>query len=317
MIAHRLTLLAALVAIAFFSVRTAQALDEQSGASESEDEDEASEDEASEDEAPDDTAERKGEDDSASEAPSDPGETEAPAPEAAQPAPQPRWARLWLGIAGTLDFVPMPSGTDLCKLSPTAQPLNTEGVYCTNPDGSDFPSRASPAQNDALVPGSAGQLDGGFTDGNLRVLLSAEYAPIPSLLLGIRAGYAFNGYPGKAVDRGFPWIDKHLHAELRGTYIFGKEPMTRVGFAPIVFLSGGASQFAAYVTRFVTLTGSGDRPVNMWVVSGPWFVATGAGVRYLFSPRVAFNAAVRVNAVFGGPSVMLTTGPDLGVAYGF
>jgi hypothetical protein len=85
----------------------------------------------------------------------------------------------------------------------------------------------------------------------------------------------------------------------------------------MVFLAGGASEFAAHVTRFVTVEGRGDQPVNIWVVGGPWFLAAGAGIRYQFSARVAFNAALRLNTVFGGPSVLLTTGPDLGIAYGF
>jgi len=310
----RQTLIAAAMSFATLLAPTAHAQDEESDTAG----DSAEEDEASEDEASEDAAATDGRDDTEeSESESERAEKEPPPRDAPAPTPARGWARLWLGFAGTLDFVPMPSGTDLCKLSRTGAQLNNLGVYCTNPDGSDFPSRAGPAQNDALVSGAAGRLDGGFTDGNLRVLFSADYAPLPSLLLGIRAGYAFNGYPGSAVDNGFPWIDEHLHAELRVTYLFGNEPMTRVGFAPMVFLAGGASEFAAHVTRFVTLTGRGDQPVNIWVVAGPWFLAAGAGVRYQFSPRVAFNAALRLNTVFGGPSVLLTTGPDLGIAYGF
>jgi hypothetical protein len=309
MIPYRQMLIAAAMGFAMLLVRTAHADDDESA----DDDDEAPADSAEEG-ASDDTAEGNARDESEeSEPESEPPEKETPTSEEPPPAPARGWARLWLGIAGTLDFVPMPSGTDLCMLSNNGVPLNNVGVYCTNPDGSDFPPRSGPA----LVTGDAGRLDGGFTDGNLRILFSADYAPTPSLLIGIRAGYAFNGYPGGAVDQGFPEIDRHLHAELRVTYLFGKDPMTRVGFAPMVFLAGGASEFAAYVTRFVNLEGRGDQPVNIWVVRGPWFVTAGAGVRYQFSPRVAFNAALRLNAVFGEPSVLFTTGPDLGVAYGF
>ncbi len=308
----RQALFAAAIGFAALSqAPAASALDEESDSEESpaeesesaEDEDEASEPAKADPEA------------------NEPGESPAEARETHDepvPAPKaPRWARVWLGVAGSIDLVPMPSGSDLCKLSPSGAPANTVGVYCTNPDGSDFPSRASPAQSTALVDGAAGRLDGGFTDGNLRVLFAADYAPIPALLIGARIGYAFNGYSGNAVSNGNPWIHKNLHTELRLTYIFGSEPLTRVGFAPIAFLAGGASEFAAHVTRFVSLTGSGDQPVDMWIVRGPWFVAAGAGVRYQFSPRVAFTAALRVNTVFGEPSVLLTTGPDLGVSYGF
>jgi hypothetical protein len=279
---------------------------DESESAEDEDEDEAKEPSETEDEA---KEPGEGEDEAKESSESAVADLEerAPAP------PARRWARLWLGVAGNLDLVPMPSGRDLCALSPSGAPINTVSVYCTNPDGSDFPTRA---QNEALIPGSSGRLDGGFTDGNLRVLFAADYAPLPALLIGARVGYAFNGYTGSAADKGFPAIDKNLHAELRLTYVFGSEPLTRVGFAPIVFLAAGASEFAARVTRFVSIDGRGDQPVDIWVVQGPWFAAAGAGARYQFSPRVAFTAAVRANTVFGDP-LLLVVGPDLGVAYGF
>jgi hypothetical protein len=53
------------------------------------------------------------------------------------------------------------------------------------------------------------------------------------------------------------------------------------------------------------------------VVGGPWFAALGGGARYQFSPRIAFTAAMRVNAAFGVIGSLLTVGPELGVAYGF
>ena len=312
---YRQALFGAATCFALLSVQRAHALDEESESAddeEGESADEESEPASEESESGEAEAASGAGDDSGTEQSDDTADRERPV---APPARS--WARIWLGFTATLDLAPMPSGSDLCKLSPTGTLANTVGAYCTNPDGSDFPSRVDPAQNDALIDGASGKLDGGLTDGNLRVLFAADYAPISSLLMGIRLGYAFNGYTGNAVSRGNPWIDKNFHVELRATYIFGKDPLTEVGFAPMVFLSGGASEFAAHVTRFVSLTGRGDQPVNIWIVRGPWFAAVGAGARYQFSQRVAFNAALRLNTVFGEPSVFVSVGPDIGVSYGF
>jgi hypothetical protein len=300
-------------------VRSAYAQDEESETAGEEEQEESGESE------PDDESEAPEKQDQGEARESEPEEAptgDADNREGPPPAPPARpWRRFWLGLSGTLDVVPLPSGSDLCKLSENATPTNTLGVYCTNPDGSDFPSRTDRTQNDLLVPGSSGELEGGLASGNLRVLLAADYAPLPTLLFGVRLGYTFNGYPGKAAGRGFPWIDPNLAAELRATYVFGREPLTQVGFAPMVFVSGGASEFAASVTRAVVLNRPGQlpvqQPVDIWMVRGPWFAAAGAGARYQFSARVAFHAALRTNIVFGDPSVLLTVGPDIGVSYGF
>ena len=52
--------------------------------------------------------------------------------------------RVWIGMAGAIDFQSMPEGQDLCRLDPiTALPSNSANVYCTNSDGTDFPSRSN------------------------------------------------------------------------------------------------------------------------------------------------------------------------------
>ena len=317
---RRLALLTAVATCFTLSVvQSACAQDEESESAGEEEQAESAESEPDEETE---TAEKEDQTDARESEPEEEPSDDADRREAPAPAPPARrWARFWLGLSGTLDFVPLPSGGDLCKLSDDATPTNTLGVYCTNPDGSDFPSRTDRTQNEALAPGSSGELEGGLTSGNLRVLLAVDYAPLPTLLVGVRFGYTFNGYPGKGAGKGFPWIDPNLAAELRATYVFGQDPLTQVGFAPMVFLSGGASEFAAYVTRAVVLNEPGQpvpvqQPVDIWVVRGPWFVAAGAGARYQFSARVAFNAALRTNVVFDDP-VLLTVGPDIGVSYGF
>jgi hypothetical protein len=245
-------------------------------------------------------------------------ETEAPkekhAPEAG------RYARIWVGVSAELpELMQMPAGDDLCKLGSGALPANSAGVYCTNPDGSDFPLRATPAQNNHLsLQGQAGHSNGGLQPGDIRVMASFDYALSASFLVGGRLGYAFNSYPGQAASQGGKAFGSRVHVEARATYLFGHAPLARTGFAPMVFAGTGLSEFDTHVTGVVSLDNvAGQQPVNIWLTDGPFFIALGGGVRYQFSLRAAFTAAVRVNAVIGGNGFLLTYGPEVGVLYGF
>jgi len=241
--------------------------------------------------------------------------------EATEPGASPmrkKWARLWLGLSGSFEFFPLPAASDLCRLSPSGAPVNDVGAYCTSPDGTDFPSRSNPADNDRLAPGAAGKLPSGLTPGNVRLLLALDYTVLPTVQIGARLGYALNTYPGREAPGGFPVIARNLHFELRGTYLFGAGATGATGFVPLAFLAAGASEFDGHIRSSVSLVGvAGRQPVTIWVVRGPWFLAAGVGARYLFSPRVAFTAALRLNSVFGEASPGLVPGPELGVSYGF
>jgi hypothetical protein len=231
-----------------------------------------------------------------------------------------RYARVWVGVSAELpELLQVPSGDDLCKLSSGGLPANSAGVYCTNPDGSDFPSRSSPAQNSHLsIQGQAGHSDGGLQPGDVRVMAAFDYALSASFLVGARLGYAFNSYPGQAAVQSGHAFGSKIHAEARATYLFGHEPLAHTGFAPMVFAGTGLSEFDGHVTSTVSLDNvAGQQPVNIWVTDGPFFIALGGGARYQFSLRAAFTAAVRVNAVIGGNGLLMTYGPELGVLYGF
>ena len=233
------------------------------------------------------------------------------------------YAHWWIGVAGAMDFLMLPGGENLCVLTPGAVPANTAGYYCTNPNGSDFPSRVTNAQSNSLIPGYAGGLHGGLAPGDLRPLVAIDYALSPAWLIGARVGYVLNAYPtGGAAVTAHRAFGSKIHAEARGTYVFGDAPLTHEGFAPTLFLAAGMAEFDGHVASYASWTQGSQKvpitvPVNTWLTGGPWFLAAGGGARYQLSPRAAFNATLRVNAAFSQGGVLFTFGPEIALQYGF
>jgi hypothetical protein len=241
--------------------------------------------------------------------------------------------KMWVGVFGALDYTFVPSADDVCKLHPNESPtpftpLNDSNYYCVNPDGSDYPYRPVDQQdfnnnprsreNDHLVVGQSDKVSGGGAVGNIRVMLSFDYALNPNVLLGARLGLVLNRYPGEAagVDgRSFAPI----HLELRGTYVLGKDALAKKGFAPYVFGGAGISTFETSVKVSVIEEADGRRSareVDAWHLAGPAFFALGGGGRYAFMPAAAALFGLRANFAFGNafaPSV----GPEVGVQFGF
>ncbi len=231
-----------------------------------------------------------------------------------------RYARFWIGASLAIDFLTVPEGDDLCKLTPQAAPANSGNFYCTNPDGTDFPPRnpTGGMQNANLVKGQSGHVDGGPGIGNVRVMLAVDYALTPNILAGVRFGYVFNAYTGSAAVQDGRAFGPNLHIEARGTYVFGQQPLRRTGFSPMAFGGLGVSQFDWHTTSIVAFQNVAlQQPVNIWYMDAPFFLTVGGGVRYQFSPRAAFTAALRLNVAIGSNGVLPTAGPEVGVSYGF
>lgn len=227
---------------------------------------------------------------------------------------QERFARVWIGVAGSLDVAFTGSGNDVCRLDAVGNPANSQGMRCTTPHNEDFPARANPMQNAALVPGQAGSLDGGPKVGDVRFLVAADYAVTSAILVGLRAGYVFNTYMGS----GRSDFLQRLHLEARGTYVFGQNPLATVGFAPIAFVGAGIAATDAHAATGVSMFGvRGKTPADAWQLGGPGFVSLGGGARYTFSPRTAFTLAWKASLAFGSPSSLITTAPEVAFQYGF
>jgi hypothetical protein len=191
-------------------------------------------------------------------------------------------------------------------------PVNSAGYFCYDPAAAgDFP--ANPTVNNALSPNGGGTTTGAFQAGDVRLLASVDYAFTPNLLAGVRAGYVFNAYPGKAAVHFAP-----IHLEARATYVIGNAPLTRKSFAPVVFAGLGLSEFDGHQSTRVTFTdGTPTRTVDVWLTDGPFFLVAGGGARWQLSPRAAVTGAVRFNFAIGSPGLMVTLGPEVGVAFGF
>jgi hypothetical protein len=263
------------------------------------------------------------------------------------------FSRWWVGVSAHLDFMQIPSGPDLCRLhpnnapgAPIATPANDKHFYCTDTlTGNDFPTRIRPDQNNELTPLNAGQSNGGVVPGNFRIFASLDYAATSNILIGGRIGFVLGTYQGTAkstantygpaaIHDGYAW-GQPFYAELRLTGVIGKDPLRKGGWAPLLFVGGGASDFDAHTSGSATLCARNANPVppacmmpmadkpdtrvnvDMWITNGPLFIDFGGGVRYGFSPHLGFTGALRVNVSLGSNGAIPTVGPELGLQYGF
>jgi hypothetical protein len=256
------------------------------------------------------------------------GESKPSSGEEAEAGPR-KFRRAWLGIAGTLELGHLPAAQDVCPFDPrTNQPFNTDDFYCTQQNGADFPSR-NPADltNGALQRGKAGNVADQIALGNLRALVSFDYAITQNILVGARAGVAFFVYPGgsptltaqetsgAAFNDGKAFSATRLHLEARATYLFGSDPFAQNAIAPMVFAGGGVGEFDQHTSDTITLASGSSGTVNIWRTAGPLFFMLGGGVRWSLADNLALTGAIRANfAVM--PVFMPTAGPEIGLQVG-
>jgi hypothetical protein len=267
-------------------------------------------------------------------------------------------------MSGGFDMVFMPEASNACLLNAAdGKPMNS-GVYCTSGD-SDFPARTNYANNRIRskddpdvnptylqgygTAGFPGKINSGTAVGTMSANVHVDYALTNNFLVGARLGWLFNGYTGKAgVDEGAT-LALPMHAEARGTYYFGDDPLSKEGLSFYVFGGAGVTQQAAYVETNVRL-GTACNPalgadgtnctaavapadqgtqdaggqeklvqgkVKGWFLGGPAMIGIGAGARYAFNPNVALFAAPRLQVTFGGGAVGTAISPEIGMQYGF
>jgi hypothetical protein len=256
--------------------------------------------------------------------------------EQAQPPPhhqetaRPRLRRFWFGVAGAVDFMNMPAGDDLCRRNvASGRPINANNLYCTTLDGADFPPASVSNGVDGSLgtgPGQGGHSDGGLRVGNVRVLGAFDYALMGNWLVGARVGAVLNRYRGNDAVNDKRAFGSSIHAELRLTWVYGRDPLVGSGVAPLLYLSGGISEFDARIRSGAVIiqgvVGSGPQriislPVDIWRTDGPGFAAAGVGLRVGIRSRLAVVPALRSNLAFGDNGVVAVFGPELTVQAGF
>src|SRR5262249_51173154 len=128
-------------------------------------------------------------------------------------------------------------------------PLNDKNYYCVTQDGVDYPSRTVRAENDSILLSKdrgSDKVSGGGAFGNVRLMLSADYAVTPNVLIGGRLGLVLNSYPGNEAEVDSKRFAVPIHLELRVTYVVGTDALYK-GFAPYVFGAVGVGQFETKV----------------------------------------------------------------------
>lgn len=241
--------------------------------------------------------------------------------------------KLWVGLAGALDYTFVPSADDVCKLrKPEATPINENNYYCTRSDGSDYPSRDpnNAAENDSILLSKdrgSDKVTGGGALGNVRLMLTLDYAVHPNVMVGGRLGLVLNSYSGVEAEVDNNRFAIPIHFELRATYVFGKDALFKKGFAPYAMGGLGIGQFETKIgvqtiEREIQPNSPGcvngfcKRDVDAWHIAGPAFLTVGGGGRYAITERFAFMFGLRANLAFlnaFAPSV----GPELGGQVGF
>jgi opacity protein-like surface antigen len=235
--------------------------------------------------------------------------------------------RFWVGLMGSLDWNFVPSVEDACKLKNDAFPLNDQNYYCVNGSGGDYPTRdpaKGKAANDAIVSSAnrgSDKVAGGGALGNIRIMLTADYAVTGNILLGARVGLVLNNYPGEAAQQDGKRFSAPVHLELRFTYVFGKDALWKKGFAPYAMVGAGVAPFETKIgvqtiEQDAATNSAVKHQVDAWHIAGPGFVGVGGGLRFAPVPKFALMLGLRADFAFLNAFVP-SVGPELGGAIGF
>jgi hypothetical protein len=232
----------------------------------------------------------------------------------------------WIGIHVAQDLA-IVGGDDVC--SPESQATN--GFACFE-QGTEVQYIGEPQR------GTADKISTGVAPATTRFLLSYDRALFPNIMIGLRAGYAIGG--GPAPGGGSPFLP--IHAELRGSYWFGSNPLAKKGFRPYVHAGGGMAQVDSKLEVTVVdcstdpntgaLLGAGDpletqcldkqrapepilqRKLDSYKKLGQGFATAGGGVVFAFKQNMGLQ--LNLNLMLLLPSSGFVIEPSLGFTLG-
>jgi hypothetical protein len=232
------------------------------------------------------------------------------------------YKKIWVGINVAQDFA-FVGGDNVC----TAESQANDNFACYYPNSTDVPYDPNHFGTKAV-----GAIGTGSVAATTRFLLSVDYAFTANITAGARIGYAIRGGPpagrqvtytqtdtvASVVREGTPFLP--FHAEVRGTYWFGRNALARRGFRPYVAAGGGLAQVDAKVvvnTHEERTDGgqSGDFSADAWKKLGQGFVTLSGGVGYAFTPKTV--AQLNLNAMYMLGASGLVLQPSLGLVLGF
>lgn len=224
--------------------------------------------------------------------------------------------KFFLGISGGIDLYVVPGAQDVCKLNTAGTgPLTSGNPYqCLTSGGTAFPAglgSQAQAVNGAIQAGHSDQVQGGFAHGPVPILVTADYALNPNMMVGLRLGYEALTIPSGGAFAPF-------HAEARFTYLIGRDAVS-AKIAPMIFAGGGIGEFDSFVPVQVFLNGQpGAQSENAWLTAGPVFITAGGGVRVQLAKKWYLPVALRLQGAFGGTAGFLPgVVPEAGIQYGF
>ncbi len=234
-----------------------------------------------------------------------------------------KFPHIWIGVAGSIDAFIMQSANDACHLNAQGTAPLSGNYYCTDPNsGSNVPGAVAspPDWNNAIILGKSDQVSGGLALGNIRIMLSFDYAITQNILVGLRGGYVALTYPGGSPGAPFG----PFHIEVRATYLVGKDALTKP-FAPMIYVAGGVGEFDAKVGVTTILNPnctqgdmlcsgtvnnkngipSGATQENAWLTAGPGFFKVGGGIHAFFAKKFAYTAGLGFVGALGGTAGFL------------
>ena len=244
----------------------------------------------------------------------------------------------WIGIHVAHDIA-IVGGDDVCS----NDSQSNKGFACFY-SGTDVQYQRDPQ------PGIANRIATGFSPpgaSTTRFMLSFDRAFTPNIMIGARAGYAIGGGPPPTGGASF----LPIHAELRGSYWFGRDALAKKGLRPYVFVGGGMAQVDSKLevtirdcsefrpidalgnpagpphpadqnTYAACARGQGpppgeeavDKTLDAYKKLGQGFAAAGGGAVYALNPKMGIQ--LNLNIMFMLPSSGQVFEPSLGFVMG-
>jgi len=169
----------------------------------------------------------------------------------------------------------------------------------------------------SIYPKSGDQLAGGVGFATRRILVGYERVLAENITLGAKLGFAFSGSPKATTGQGSAFLP--FHAEVRGSYWFGKSPFATDGLRGYAGIAAGLMELDGHVTveYYEDARGFNDRnkgKLDAWRKTGNGFAGLHAGVAYGFSKQHQLFLELRVLQMLGATA--LGGAINVGYAYG-